>query len=182
MPDELIVPVAALPPATPFTCQVTAEFDDPVTVALKDCVAPARTFAVAGETVTVALDPEGGVLELEAGELLVVPVHPASAATASRNTKRGECREGNFLNFSIRKRTESAGYRRRIACGELCLRASRGTTVRKDKIRLGKGQQEGHYAHGMGSPSSNLRGVSQPFSSLSEENAAVIRNSNRCFN
>jgi len=101
MPDELIVPVAALPPVTPFTCQVTAEFDDPVTVALKDCVAPARTFAVAGETVTVALDPEGGVLELEAGELLVAPVHPASTASASRNPRRGECREANFLNFSI---------------------------------------------------------------------------------
>ena len=61
MPDELIVPVAALPPATPFTCHVTAVFDDPVTVALNDCVAPARTFALAGETETVTLDPEGGV-------------------------------------------------------------------------------------------------------------------------
>jgi hypothetical protein len=34
-PDELIVPVAALPPATPFTCQITEVFDDPVTAARK---------------------------------------------------------------------------------------------------------------------------------------------------
>jgi len=143
MPDELIVPVAALPPATSFTCQVTAEFDDPVTVALKDCVAPARTLALGGETVTVTLDPEGGVLDLEGGELFVAPIHPASGATASRNTKSGECLEANFLNFSIRKRTESAAPLRRIACSELCLGASRGTTVRKDKIRVGTREQDG---------------------------------------
>src|SRR5580692_10812705 len=53
IPEELIVPVAELPPCTPFTCQVTAVFDDPVTVALKDCVAPARTLALAGEILTV---------------------------------------------------------------------------------------------------------------------------------
>jgi hypothetical protein len=35
-PDALIVPVAALPLATPFTCQITEVFDDPVTAALKD--------------------------------------------------------------------------------------------------------------------------------------------------
>jgi hypothetical protein len=35
-PDELIVPEAALPPATPFTCQLTEVFVDPATVALKD--------------------------------------------------------------------------------------------------------------------------------------------------
>jgi hypothetical protein len=31
MPDELIVPAAALPPATPFTCQVTEVFVVPKT-------------------------------------------------------------------------------------------------------------------------------------------------------
>jgi hypothetical protein len=35
IPDEFIVPVTALPPATPFTCQVTDVFDEPVTAALK---------------------------------------------------------------------------------------------------------------------------------------------------
>jgi len=98
-PDELIVPIAALPPATPFTCQVTAGFADPATVALKDCVAPARTFALAGAMVTVTLDPEGGPLELEGDEPFVVAVQPASAAAASRNTKSIDCRRASFLNF-----------------------------------------------------------------------------------
>jgi hypothetical protein len=114
-PDELIVPVAALPSATPFTCQVTAVFDDPATVALNDFVAPARTFALAGETVTVTLDPEGGVLELEGDELFVVPAQLASAAAANRNTRSGECRKTNFLNFSINRGTENAAPMRRIA-------------------------------------------------------------------
>jgi hypothetical protein len=108
IPDELIAPVVALPPATPFTCQDTEVFGDPDTVALKDCVAPARTLALAGETVTVTLDPEGGVLELEGGELFVAPEHPASATTPSRNTRSGECRRTHFLDFPIRKRTGSA--------------------------------------------------------------------------
>jgi hypothetical protein len=137
MPDELIVPVAALPPAKLFTCHVTAVFDDPATVAPKDFVAPARTFALAGETVTVTLDPEGGVVGLEAGELFVVPVHPASAAAASRNAESGERRKSNFFNLSIRKHTESEARWRRIVCTELCLGVGRRTTVRKDKIGLG---------------------------------------------
>ena len=144
-PDELIVPVAALPPATPFTCHVTAVFDDPATVALKDFVAPARTFALAGETVTVTLDPEGGVVGLEAGELFVVPVQPASAAAASRNTKSGECRKANFFHLSIRKHTESKAPGVWIACTELCLGVSRGTTVRKDKIGHGTPEQDWTY-------------------------------------
>ena len=141
-PDELIVPVAALPPATPFTCQATEVFDEPATVALKDCVAPARTLALAGATVTVTLDPEGGVLDpeldLKPDELFVVPVQPASAAAANRNTKSSACRKANFFILSIRKRTESTAYRRRIACNELCLGVGCGTTVRKDKIGIGQ--------------------------------------------
>jgi hypothetical protein len=114
-PAELIVPVNAPPPATPFTCQVTEVFDDPVTVALKDFVAPARTFALAGEIVTVTLDPEGGVVGLEGAEFFVVPVQPASAAAASGNmTSSSERRDAMFLNLSIRKHTESAALTRRI--------------------------------------------------------------------
>jgi hypothetical protein len=149
-PDELIIPVAALPPVTPFTCQVTEVFDDPATVALKDCVAPARTFTFAGETATVTLDPEDGVLELEAEELFVVPAQPASAAAAGRNTKSSECRKTNFFNLVIRMRTESAALRRRIACTELCPGAGRGTTVRKDKIRYGTPEQDCHFVFWIG--------------------------------
>jgi hypothetical protein len=115
MPDELIVPVPALPPATPFTCQVTEAFDEPVTVALKDCVAPARTFALGGATVTVTPDPEGGAPVLDSDAFFVVPVQPASATAPARNTKSSPCRQANSLSLSIRKRTESPAPMRRIA-------------------------------------------------------------------
>ena len=82
--------MAALPPVAPFTCQVTEVFDDADTVTLKDCVAPARTFALAGETETVTLGPEGSVLETGSDELFVVPVQPGRAKAARRNTKSGE--------------------------------------------------------------------------------------------
>ena len=130
----------------PFTCQVTEVSDDPVTVALKDCVAPALTFALAGETTTVTPEPEGGVLELEAEELFVVPVQPASAAAAARNTKSSDCRKALFFNLSIRKRTKSVALKRRIACTALCLGVRRGTTVRKGKIRVGKREQAQNWS------------------------------------
>jgi hypothetical protein len=98
----------ALPPATPFTSQATAVFDDPVTVALNDFVAPTRTSALAGDTETVTLDPEGGVMGLDNDELFVVPVQLASAAVARRSAIGAECRKASFFNLSIRKHTESA--------------------------------------------------------------------------
>jgi hypothetical protein len=174
-PDELIVPVAAVPPATPFTCQITEAFDNPVTVALKDFVAPARTLALGGATATVTLDPEGGVLELEGDELFVVPVHPASAAAASRNTETKECRKANFLHLSIRKHTESAPLRRRIACTGLCLGVSRGTTVRKDKIGRGTPEQDGHVSKDLAFPFGNGDGLSGPASPNSGVRDVVIR-------
>jgi hypothetical protein len=146
-PDELIVPVAALPPATPFTCQVTEVFDDPVTVALKDCAAPARTFAVGGETATVTPDPAAGVLELEGERLFVVPAQPASAVAASINARSSEFRKANFLHLSIREHTKGLAHIFRIACIELCLGVARETTVPKDKIRLGTGEQGRNWPH-----------------------------------
>jgi hypothetical protein len=116
IPDKLIVPVEALPPVTPFTCQVTEVFDVPATVALKGFVAPARTVALGGVTMTVTLCPEGGVLELEGDELFVAPVHPASAAAASRYTNSTECLVGKFVNFSMCRRTKGAKLLRRFAC------------------------------------------------------------------
>ena len=100
----------ALPPATPFTSQATAVFDDPVTVALNDFVAPARTSALAGDTETVTLDPEGGVMGLDNDELFVVPVQLASAAAASRSARSAECRKARFLNLSIRKHRGTANH------------------------------------------------------------------------
>jgi hypothetical protein len=52
-PLVLIVPTVALPPATPFTCQVTAVFVVPVTVAVNWSVAPGLTVEEAPVTVTV---------------------------------------------------------------------------------------------------------------------------------
>lgn len=66
----------ALPPATPFTSHVTDEFDVPVTVAVKDCDALARTFAAFGETETVIAG--GGVPGLP--ELPLPVVVPAQSA------------------------------------------------------------------------------------------------------
>lgn len=105
MPEGLIVPVAALPPATPFTCQVTEVFDDPEAVALKDCVAPTRTLALDGEIVTVTLDPEEGELEfeLEEEEGFVVPVQPPSDTKSSRSAKPAACCETRFLSCAIGK-------------------------------------------------------------------------------
>jgi len=114
-PDELIVPVATLPPGTPFTCHVTEVVDDPATVALKDCVAPARTLALGGVTVTATLDPEEGALELAGDEVFVVPVQAARAAEAARKTKSSACREANSFILCIRKFTERRGCMRRTA-------------------------------------------------------------------
>jgi hypothetical protein len=146
-PEALIVPVAEAPPATPLTFQVTAVFEDPVTVALKVFVAPARTLALAGETMTVTLEPGGGVVGLELGEPFVVPVHPASPAAASRKIHSRECRIANFFQFFIRKHTVCLAQGRRIARTKLCLDASRGTTVRKDKFSLGAYKRACWYAN-----------------------------------
>ena len=57
-PELEIVPITALPPGTPFTDQVTAVSDVPVTDAVNCFVSPAWTEAAAGETETViAPDP-----------------------------------------------------------------------------------------------------------------------------
>jgi len=102
MPDALIVPVAELPPVTPFTCQVTAVSEVPDTVALKVCVEPARTLALGGDTLTVTPDPDGGGFELEPEELVVVPVQDASKATASRRESgSAECGSANSLRLFI---------------------------------------------------------------------------------
>src|ERR1700722_20146059 len=71
-PLEVIVPTDALPPATPFTDQLTAVFEVPVTVAAncKDA-SPGRAVAAAGLT-----DTAGVVLEGE----LVPPAHPTNSA------------------------------------------------------------------------------------------------------
>ena len=55
-----MVPVVDAPPVTPLTCQVTAMFDLPVTVAEKVCEAFARTSAELGKTLTETVGGGGG--------------------------------------------------------------------------------------------------------------------------
>lgn len=85
-PLEAIVPSAAFPPTTPFTDQLTLSFVVPVTVAVKGCVAPARTFAAVGTTLTEI--PGGGGCAF----LLDAVPHPVwtrmSAMSRSRDARR----------------------------------------------------------------------------------------------
>jgi len=63
-PPVVIVPTVAFPPATPFTCQFTAIFVVPVTVAVNCCVWPGVKFTDAGETLTVITTGGGPLLPL----------------------------------------------------------------------------------------------------------------------
>jgi hypothetical protein len=55
MPELEIVPTVVLPPATPFTCQVTALLAEFMTVAENDWVAEIATLALVGPTATVII-------------------------------------------------------------------------------------------------------------------------------
>jgi hypothetical protein len=95
-PDALIVPMLAALAEVLLTCQVTAVFVVPETVAVNCCVWSVCTFAVAGVTWT-----EIGVTTLPVG-----PAHAASAiATAiSRNcrTKRELVTAGLYVFTKLR--------------------------------------------------------------------------------
>jgi hypothetical protein len=89
------VPVAADPPAVPFTLQVTLEFELPVTVAVNCADPPARTFAVDGLTVTIVDPGVVGLLGFEGDVgfdppvVLVVTVFaipPHAHATSARSS------------------------------------------------------------------------------------------------
>jgi hypothetical protein len=59
-PDRVIVPVAAVPPATPFTLQTTSVSAALLTVAEKSCVLPKSTVAADGVTAIVTESGGGG--------------------------------------------------------------------------------------------------------------------------
>jgi len=50
VPAFAIVPIVELPPAIPFTLQVTPLFAVPETLAVNTCAPPDGTLAIAGET------------------------------------------------------------------------------------------------------------------------------------
>lgn len=86
-PVEEIVPVAALPPATPFTDQVKEGLEPSLAVAENCCVAVPGTDVLAG--VTVSEKGPG----TERGPLLVTEAQPASASAMHHKKK-------NFNRFT----------------------------------------------------------------------------------
>lgn len=93
-PVALIVPLAAVPPATPLTLQVTLVLLALVTVATNVCEAPSTTDALPGVTVTLIVGGGGGGGGSAAAELappLAQPnMHALAARTAVRKTKTGK--------------------------------------------------------------------------------------------
>ena len=86
LPVEVIVPTELLPPAIPFTAQVTPVFVVLLTVAVKLCVAPSSTAPDGGETVTVIVGGGGG--GGGATGLTPPPPQPSVHAPAVRSTHR----------------------------------------------------------------------------------------------
>jgi len=93
-----MVPVAGVPPATPFMLQDTAMLVEPVTVGVRVCALPSRTEDVVG--VTVTLMEEGvGVGGGDGGitEVATPPLQPRVHAAVARRMriasagKRGDC-------------------------------------------------------------------------------------------
>jgi hypothetical protein len=56
-PVPATVPIVELPPAIPFTLQLTSAFVVPEMLAVNTCAPPEGTFAVAGETVIAIATP-----------------------------------------------------------------------------------------------------------------------------
>ena len=95
-PAVEIIPTVELPPFTPLTLHVTAMFAVFVTAAVKVCMAPVSTVAVAGVTVTAtgiaaaghlplfALDGAVVVAEVALTTTSAVSVWPASSVTVNR--------------------------------------------------------------------------------------------------
>src|SRR6266699_624422 len=90
-PAELIIPVAALPPLTPFTNHATDVFAESLTVALNCCEPSIRTLAELGEIDTVM--PGGGELvPPDLPEFAVSPTQPTWTEVQTRRKARVSCR------------------------------------------------------------------------------------------
>jgi hypothetical protein len=99
-PEVEIVPVPALPPVTPFTCQVTPMLLEFCTVAVKACDAPVATLAVVGEIeIRIAAGVPGGFVT--AGSRSLTPAQPMHATgRRARRTNRIEVR-GEDQKFTM---------------------------------------------------------------------------------
>jgi len=103
-PDESTVPSVEDPPFVPFTDQVTAVLEVPVTLALNVYDSPARIFAVAGETDTLTLFCAGGG---SAGGFIfeTLPTQPKQNVAASTARNLGKM----FMSFSHTLKEKSLG-------------------------------------------------------------------------
>ena len=128
-PAALMAPALTLPPAIPFTLQVTLVSVAFVTVALKVCVLPSTTEALPGVIVTVMEAGGGGGGGGSAAELAPPPPQPSMHALAARRTERkaktgmaARVRGGNaIVNFPrsveggrIRAELQAKGQRRKL--------------------------------------------------------------------
>lgn len=87
-----MVPMMALPPAIPLTLQHTVISVAPVTVAVKVCVLPNKSEAVAGAMVTVTEGGGGGAGGTTADAApapLVLPAQPMVKAVEEKRTRSG---------------------------------------------------------------------------------------------
>jgi hypothetical protein len=80
-PDDDIAPVVALPPVTPFTCQFTAVFDVPVTVAVNVTFPNVITDELEPATLTVTLLPPPPVVVFDP----LQPIIPAAIEMKKRD-------------------------------------------------------------------------------------------------
>jgi hypothetical protein len=101
-PAAEIVPVAALPPATPFTLHVTAVFVVFVTVALNASVFPNNTDPLLGATVTTICGGGGGPSEPP-----VLVEHPHTTPTTHAN--RPKARAAGLHSHRANGRTTPTG-------------------------------------------------------------------------
>jgi len=92
-PVLVIIPVAALPPATPFTSQVTAVFDVLAMLAVNCCGPLAATFAEAGET-EIVIGGGGVVVE-------VPPPPPQPQNSTAKETQVSPGRDATISFFML---------------------------------------------------------------------------------
>lgn len=106
---------------TPLTCQVTDWFDVALTLTLKVCAPPKRTFADPGDT--VMLMPEVGFPPLPPGfeTPWIEPAHPASKRDATT------AKMSNVRRIFLDDRTFA----------QVCRTGTQEATVRKEKTGPG---------------------------------------------
>ena len=94
LPEESMVPRVEVPLATELTDQVTEVLLEPVTVAEKVSVEPARMLAVVGATATVTESGGGGLCFCPEEVELLQEASARTSRQTNTNTNRGRSAEG----------------------------------------------------------------------------------------